>query len=71
MARDFRSGRAGNHEGSSVAVVDVHLAPISFAVVFGFQVAEACQRLVNLAIGNGGRDNVTVVLGRYRISGKR
>jgi PPM family protein phosphatase len=30
--------------------------------------ADACQRLVNLAIGNGGRDNVTVVVARYRIS---
>lgn len=30
--------------------------------------ADACQRLVNLAIGNGGKDNVTVVVARYRFS---
>jgi len=28
---------------------------------------EACQRLVNAALDNGGRDNVTVVLARYRL----
>jgi serine/threonine protein phosphatase PrpC len=27
---------------------------------------EACQKLVEQALQNGGRDNVTVVLGRYR-----
>lgn len=30
--------------------------------------AQACERLVKLALDHGGRDNVTVVLGRYRIS---
>ena len=30
--------------------------------------AEACQRLVNLALGHGGHDNVTVVVSRYRIA---
>ena len=30
--------------------------------------ADACQRLVNLANRNDGRDNVTVVVSRYRIS---
>jgi PPM family protein phosphatase len=29
--------------------------------------AEVCQRLVTAALEGGGRDNVTVVLGRYRI----
>jgi serine/threonine protein phosphatase PrpC len=29
--------------------------------------ADACQRLVDLALEEGGKDNVTVVLGRYRI----
>jgi protein phosphatase len=29
---------------------------------------EACQRLVAAALDNGGRDNVTVVLARYRLS---
>jgi serine/threonine protein phosphatase PrpC len=29
--------------------------------------AEACQRLVDAALDNGGRDNVTVVLARYRL----
>jgi len=29
--------------------------------------AEACQRLVDLALEAGGKDNVTVVLGRYRM----
>jgi protein phosphatase len=29
--------------------------------------AEACRRLVDLALQGGGEDNVTVVLGRYRI----
>ncbi len=29
--------------------------------------AQACRRLVDLALENGGKDNVTVVLGRYRI----
>jgi protein phosphatase len=29
--------------------------------------AEACQRLITAALEGGGRDNVTVVLGRYRI----
>jgi protein phosphatase len=29
--------------------------------------AEACRRLVDLALEAGGKDNVTVVLGRYRI----
>jgi serine/threonine protein phosphatase PrpC len=28
---------------------------------------EACQRLVNAALDNGGKDNVTVVLARYRL----
>jgi protein phosphatase len=27
---------------------------------------EACQKLVTLALQNGGQDNVTVVLARYR-----
>jgi protein phosphatase len=27
----------------------------------------ACQKLVNLALDNGGKDNVTVVLARYSI----
>jgi serine/threonine protein phosphatase PrpC len=29
--------------------------------------AEACQRLMDAALDNGGRDNVTVVLARYRL----
>jgi serine/threonine protein phosphatase PrpC len=29
--------------------------------------ADACERLVGLALEGGGKDNVTVVLGRYRI----
>jgi len=29
--------------------------------------AEACQRLVEEALRNGGKDNVTVVLARYRL----
>ena len=29
--------------------------------------AQSCRRLVDLALENGGKDNVTVVLGRYRI----
>jgi hypothetical protein len=29
--------------------------------------AEACRELVDRALANGGRDNVTVVLGRYSI----
>ncbi len=29
--------------------------------------AQGCRRLVDLALENGGKDNVTVVLGRYRI----
>lgn len=29
--------------------------------------AEACQRLVDIALERGGKDNVTVVLGRYQI----
>jgi serine/threonine protein phosphatase PrpC len=29
--------------------------------------ANACQRLITLAIEHGGYDNVTVVLGKYRI----
>ena len=33
--------------------------------------AETCQSLVNLALEGGGKDNVTVVLARYRISGPR
>jgi protein phosphatase len=28
---------------------------------------EACRRLVDLALENGGKDNVTVVLARYSI----
>jgi serine/threonine protein phosphatase PrpC len=28
---------------------------------------EACQRLVAAALDNGGRDNVTVVVARYRL----
>jgi protein phosphatase len=28
---------------------------------------EACQRLVDAALDNGGKDNVTVVLARYRL----
>jgi protein phosphatase len=31
--------------------------------------AQACRRLVDYALEAGGRDNVTVVLGRYRIPG--
>ena len=27
---------------------------------------DACERLVELALQNGGKDNVTVVLARYR-----
>jgi protein phosphatase len=30
--------------------------------------ADACRRLVDLALGNGGRDNVTAVVARYHIS---
>ena len=30
--------------------------------------ADACQQLVDLALRNGGKDNITVVLSRYRIS---
>ena len=33
--------------------------------------AEACQALVDLALAAGGKDNVTVVLSRYRIRGGR
>lgn len=33
--------------------------------------AETCQSLVNLALEGGGKDNVTVVLARYRISETR
>ena len=29
--------------------------------------AQGCRRLLDLALENGGKDNVTVVLGRYRI----
>jgi serine/threonine protein phosphatase PrpC len=29
--------------------------------------ARVCRRLVDLALEAGGKDNVTVVLGRYRI----
>jgi serine/threonine protein phosphatase PrpC len=29
--------------------------------------SEACQQLVERALANGGRDNVTVVLARYSI----
>jgi protein phosphatase len=29
--------------------------------------ADACRRLVDLALEEGGKDNVTVVLGRYKI----
>jgi len=29
--------------------------------------AEACQRLLDIALERGGKDNVTVVLGRYQI----
>ena len=29
--------------------------------------AAVCQRLVDLALEAGGKDNVTVILGRYRI----
>ena len=28
----------------------------------------ACRDLIDLALANGGKDNVTVVLARYRIS---
>jgi protein phosphatase len=31
---------------------------------------EACQRLVDAALDNGGKDNVTVVLAQYRLPGK-
>jgi serine/threonine protein phosphatase PrpC len=30
--------------------------------------ADACQALVDLALNNGGRDNVTVVIARYSIT---
>jgi serine/threonine protein phosphatase PrpC len=33
--------------------------------------AEACQRLVDAALENGGRDNVTVVLARYRLPSRK
>jgi protein phosphatase len=29
--------------------------------------ADVCQQLVDLALDGGGRDNITVVLGRYRV----
>jgi protein phosphatase len=32
---------------------------------------DACQQLVSLALHNGGKDNVTVVLARFRISAER
>jgi protein phosphatase len=32
---------------------------------------DACQQLVTLALQNGGKDNVTVVLARFRFSAER
>jgi serine/threonine protein phosphatase PrpC len=40
---------------------------IASALAAGAPAAETCGRLVGLALDAGGKDNVTVVVGRYRI----
>src|SRR5262249_29394939 len=40
---------------------------IAQALAAAKSAADACRRLVDLALEGGGKDNVTVALGRYRI----
>jgi serine/threonine protein phosphatase PrpC len=40
---------------------------ISKTLLLGQPAAEACQKLLDLALENGGKDNITVVVARYRL----
>ncbi len=54
-------------DGLTEMVNDAAIADVLAATV-ATSAQDACQRLIDLALANGGKDNVTAVLSRYRIS---
>ncbi len=54
-------------DGLTEMVTDSTIAAVLAATATA-SAHDACQRLIDLALANGGKDNVTVVLSRYRVS---